>query len=165
MEKIMNAMVTLLTAIFFEVLPVSLQKEIEEKGYKAELIDNNICLCCSMTVETLYSYTVNGSKEKEVSSKRDYLEINQDNEIVLISDTSSNRQAYEKMFDAARLKLAAEEPVTKKLAAEFYHDEDCDVPYSIDETYAVAQVEYRIPLDTVDIAGAIRAAKKFAGLE
>ena len=29
MEKVMNAMVTLLTAIFFEVLPVYLQKEIE----------------------------------------------------------------------------------------------------------------------------------------
>ena len=46
-----------------------------------------------------------------------------------------------------------------------YHDEDWDVQHSIDETYAVAHVEYRIPLDTVDITGAIRAAKKFAGLE
>ena len=30
MEKIMDVMATLLTAIFFEVLPVSLQKEIEK---------------------------------------------------------------------------------------------------------------------------------------
>lgn len=30
---------------------------------------------------------------------------------------------------------------------------------------ALTYVEYRIPLDTVDITDTIRAAKKFAGLE
>lgn len=164
MEKIMDVMATLLTAIFFEVLPVSLQKEIEEKGYKAELIDNSICLRNSMTVATLYSYTQEDSKSNIVSDERDYLEINQDDEIVLTSDTPENRQAYEKMFDDAKLTVA-ESPVLKKLMVDYYHDENWYIPYTLDETYAVAHVEYRIPLDTVDITDTIRAAKKFAGLE
>lgn len=48
---------------------------------------------------------------------------------------------------------------------DYYHDENWYIPYTLDETYAVAHVEYRIPLDTVDITDTIRAAKKFAGLE
>lgn len=164
MEKIMNAMMTLLTAIFFEVLPASLQKEMEEKGYKAELIDNNICLSCSMMVTTLYSYTQDGSESIILSDARDYLKINQDDELVLTSDTPENRKEYEEMFDDAKLSVT-ESPVSKKLMVDYYHDENWDIPYTVDETYAIACVEYRIPLESADIAGAIRAAKKFAELE
>lgn len=133
MEVAMN---NLLSAIFVEVLPVSLQREMEGKGYSVKICDKYVRL---VTVQETITISRNG-------------EVYDDAEKYL-------RDVDPALFKDFELSIGI--PVTR----EFRYDYSVNGDYWCDGEWLNAYVEYRVPLRAKDISGVIKAAKEFAGLE
>lgn len=143
MEKKMMA------AIFTEVLPASLQQELKEKNYKVKVCKKHIKVSSARFYDSI-SYRFDEPSEEMLAFLHRYC----------AEDVDKTSTEYVNLFKEADLRSRVT-PVTRDLRVEREMDYDgCEV-----ESWLDTYVEYRIPLDSQDISGVIRAAKTFAGLE
>lgn len=145
----------LLGAIFTEVLPASLQEEIKEKNYEIKVCEGYVKVSTTQLYEFLSTNGVEHDDGMETLKKFCYHD-------EAIEEEIKNSSEYINCFK----KFELNSPITvSPFTREFQYEEHLTHDLWCDESWLNAYVEYRISLTTQDISGAIKAAKKFAGLE
>lgn len=139
----------LMAAIFTEVLPASLQQEMEEKNYKVKVCKKYIKVASTRLYNSI-AYMFDESSDEMLAFLHRYC----------AEDVNKTSTDYINLFREADLRSRVA-PVTRDLRVK--REMDCNGCET--ESWFDTYVEYRIPLDRQDISGVIRAAKIFAGLE
>ena len=145
----------LLGAIFTEVLPASVQEELKEKNYEVEVCEGYVKVSTTQLYEFL---STNGEENNDGMEMLKKFCFNDE----AIEEKIKNSSEYINYFKKFELDSSITiSPFTR----EFQYEEHLTHDLWCDESWLNAYVEYRISLTTQDISGAIKAAKKFAGLE
>lgn len=139
----------LMAAIFTEVLPASLQQEMEEKSYKVKVCKKHIKVASTRLYNSI-AYMFDESSDEMLAFLHRYC----------AEDVNKTSTDYINLFREADLRSRVA-PVTRDLRVK--REMDCNGCET--ESWFDTYVEYRIPLDRQDIFSVIRAAKIFAGLE